>query len=59
MLADGQPVFTQRMQGSDPPRDIQVPMEGVEQVTLLVEPGAELDLADHADWCDVRFVRNR
>jgi hypothetical protein len=59
VLADGQPVFTQRMRGSDPPRDIQVPLEGVEQVTLLVEPGAELDLADHADWCEVRFVRKR
>jgi hypothetical protein len=28
-------------------------------VTLLVEPGEGLDLADHADWCDARFIKNR
>ena len=32
---------------------------GREQVTLLVEPGEGLDLADHADWCDVRFIKEQ
>ena len=59
VLADGEPVFSRRMRGSDPPTDIQLSISGREQVTLIVEPGAGLDLADHANWCDVRFVRSR
>jgi hypothetical protein len=27
------------------------------QVTLIVEPGEDLDLADHANWCDARVIR--
>jgi hypothetical protein len=26
-------------------------------VRFIVEPGEGLDLADHANWCDLRFVR--
>jgi len=26
-------------------------------VWLIVEYGEELDLADHADWADARFIR--
>ncbi len=59
VLADGQPLFSRRMRASDPPADIQLSIIGREQVTLIVEPGEGLDLADHANWCDVRFVRKR
>jgi hypothetical protein len=57
VLGDGQPVFTKRVKGNDPPQDIQVEIGRFDQVTLLVDPGADLDLADHANWCDVRFIR--
>jgi len=59
VLVDGQPLLTQRVKGKDPPQDIQVPISGREQITLVVEPGEGLDLADHADWCDARFLKNR
>jgi hypothetical protein len=59
VLGDGQPLYTQRMTGADPPRDLRVEIGGHKQVTLLVEPGEDLDLADHADWCDIRFIKNR
>jgi len=59
VLADGQPLFTRRMKGTDSPEDIELPITGREQVTLIVEPGEGLDLADHADWCDARFIKNR
>jgi NPCBM/NEW2 domain-containing protein len=59
ILADGQSVFTRRMKGQDPPHELSVPITGKGQITLLVEPGEGLDLADLADWCDVRFVKNR
>jgi hypothetical protein len=59
VLGDGQPLFTRQMKGSDAALDISVPIAGMQQVTLLIEPGADLDLADHADWCDVRFIKNK
>ncbi len=59
VLADGQQVFERRMKGSDPPHELSLPIAGREQVTLVVEPGEGLDLADLADWCDVRFIKNR
>jgi hypothetical protein len=59
VLGDGQPIFSQRMKGADEAQDIAVPIAGLQQVTLLVEPGVDLDLADHADWCDARFIKNK
>jgi len=57
VLGDGKELYRQRVSGHDEPRDVQVDVAGIDQVTLLVEPGVELDLADHADWCDARFIR--
>jgi len=59
VLADGQPLVSRRMKGSDSPEEISVTISGREHVTLLVEPGEGLDLADHANWGDVRFIKNR
>jgi hypothetical protein len=58
VLADGESVFTRRVKGTDPPQDIQVEIPRAKRVTLLVEAGVGLDLGDHADWCDVRFIKN-
>ena len=58
VLADGEPVFTRRVKGTDPPQEIQVEIPRAKQVTLAVEAGAGLDLSDHADWCDVRFIKS-
>jgi hypothetical protein len=59
VLTDGERVFSRRMKAGEAPADVQLSITGREQVTLIVEPGAGLDLADHANWCDVRFVRKR
>ncbi len=56
---DGVRLFSERVRGSDPPRDIQVPVTRAKQITLVVLPGADLDLADHADWADVRLLKNK
>ena len=56
---DGQPVFSERVRGTDPPRDIQIPLARAKQITLAVLPGADLDLADHADWALVRLLKNK
>lgn len=57
VAAGGKEVFRQRMTGRDAPKTISIPIAGEEKVTLIVEPGEDLDLADHANWCDARFVR--
>lgn len=58
VLADGEAVFTRRVKGTDPPQEIQVEIPRAKQVELVVESGAGLDLGDHADWCDVRFIKS-
>ncbi|MBC7855482.1 MAG: NPCBM/NEW2 domain-containing protein [Pirellulaceae bacterium] len=58
VVADGETVFTRRVKGTDPPQEIQVEIPRAKRVTLAVEAGAGLDLGDHADWCDVRFIKN-
>ena len=58
VLADGEAVFTRRVKGTDPPQEIQVEIPRAKQVVLVVDAGAGLDLGDHADWCDVRFIKN-
>jgi hypothetical protein len=59
VLLDGQKLFSERVRGSDPPKEIQVPVARGKQVSLVVLPGADLDLADHADWADVRLLKNK
>jgi hypothetical protein len=59
VLADGEPLLTRRMKGTDPPKEIQLAITGREKVTLMVEPGEGLDLADHADWCEARFIKQK
>ncbi len=54
---DGQELFSQRLKGSDAPLDLRVNVKGMKKVTLLVEPGEDLDLADLVNWCDLRFLR--
>ena len=57
VLADGKELLRERLTGSDAPRDVQVDVSGATQITLLVEIGGDLDLADHADWCDARLIK--
>lgn len=57
VLGDGQSLFSRRMKGSDAPHEMQINIAGVRQITLLVEPGADLDLSDHADWGDLRMIK--
>jgi hypothetical protein len=58
-VADGEELLKQRMTSEDGPQRIDVPIRGRAEVTLLVEPGADLDLADYADWAEARFIRER
>jgi hypothetical protein len=57
VLADGRELFRQRVRGGEALREVQLDLTDAKQITLLVEPGADLDLADHADWCDARLLK--
>ncbi len=57
VLGDGEELLRKRMKGTDPPSELRVDIQGVKQLALLVEPGDDLDLGDHADWCDACFIR--
>ena len=55
--ADGQELLRQRVRGNEPALDIKLKISGAKQLTLIVEPGEDLDLADHADWANARLLR--
>lgn len=57
VLGDGKELYVHRVRGTDAAREIKVDVKGVKQITLVVDPGEDLDLADHANWCDARLIR--
>jgi hypothetical protein len=59
ILGDGQTLFEKRLQGSDSPHEINLEIRGASELTLIVEPGEGLDLADRADWADARLLREK
>lgn len=56
---DGIELWSKRVRGSDGPQEIDVDITGMKEVELLVYPGEEFDLGDHADWCDARFLKTK
>jgi hypothetical protein len=58
VVASGEQVlFRKRMRGGEPAELIKVDISGLTNVTLRVEAGEDLDLADHADWGDACFLQ--
>jgi hypothetical protein len=54
---DGIELWSARVKGSEVAREIDVDISGIKVVSLVVEPGEAFDLADHANWCDARFIK--
>lgn len=58
ILTDNREAFSSGpVTGKDEPRPILVDVARAKQVRLIVEFGDELDLGDHADWANARFIR--
>lgn len=54
---DGKEVFTSpSLTGESDPVPVRVDVRGAKLVTLRVEPTADGQRADHADWADARFI---
>jgi hypothetical protein len=54
---DGQELLRQSVRGTDPPRRLIVDIRDVDELELIVEYGDDLDLADHANWCEACLIR--
>jgi hypothetical protein len=59
VLLDGEEAFAQRLKGTDSPVQIKIELKKAKQLTLVVEPGADLDFADHLNWCDARWLKSK
>jgi hypothetical protein len=55
VMGDGRSLFQLAITGKETPREISLDIEGIEELTLIVEAGEDLDLSDHADWADARI----
>jgi hypothetical protein len=56
---DGIELWSGRVTGMSGPQAVDVSIRGIDNVELEVVPGEEFDLADHANWCDARFIKSK
>jgi hypothetical protein len=56
---DGIELWSQRIRSGDEPVPVDVDISNVTELRLIVEPGAQLDLGDHADWCNARLLKTK
>jgi len=56
---DGIELWSERVTGGGGPLEIDVDIEGIKEIVLVVSPGAEFDLGDHANWGEARFLKTK
>ena len=59
VVGDGINLWEKRVRGTDDPLPISVDISGMRMVELIVRPGEQFDLADHANWCEARFTKSK
>ncbi|MED5584966.1 MAG: NPCBM/NEW2 domain-containing protein [Verrucomicrobiota bacterium] len=57
VLCENREVFRKRKRGGEPADLIKVDIKGASDVTLRVDYGEDLDIADHADWGEACFIQ--
>jgi hypothetical protein len=57
VYGDGRELFQARLAAGDEGKPISVDITNCRHVDLEVRPGANLDIGDHLNWCDARFIR--
>jgi hypothetical protein len=58
VIADDRECFNSGpVTGHDPPRTILVDIGPARRLQLIVDLGDDLDIGDHADWCNLRLIR--
>jgi len=57
VLGDGRQLYTSGpVSGREDARLVRLPVDDVDKLTLLVEPAANLDVGDWADWASARVI---
>ena len=56
---DGITLWSKRIRGGDTAVEIDVDISGIREVALVVDPGEQFDLADHAEWARARFLKTQ
>lgn len=59
VLGDGIELWSKRIKADEGPAKIDVEISGMKQVSLVVYPGEQFDLGDHANWCNARFLKTK
>jgi len=54
---DDQVLLEAALTGKDPPRELDLDLTGARRLTILVDFGEDLDVADHLDLCEARIVK--
>jgi len=54
---DGAVLFERAVTGVDPPLPVELDIQGVRRLTITVDFGQQLDVADHLDVCEARVVK--
>lgn len=58
VLGDGIRLWSRRIKATDDPVPVSVDITGIKRVALMVEPGEQFDLGDHANWAMARFTKS-
>ena len=59
VVSDGISLWSSRVTATQDPIAVDVDITGMQNIELIVEPGEQFDLADHADWANARFVKTQ
>lgn len=54
---DQKVLFDAAIAGGDPPRTLDIDLRGVRRLSILVDFGEDMDLADHLDLCDAKLIK--
>jgi hypothetical protein len=57
IYGDDRVLLEATLTGADPPRPVDLDLDGVRRITLLADFGAEMDVADHLDLCEARILK--
>lgn len=59
VVSDGETLFEADLTGVDSPSQVDLDISGKDEIELIIEFGKDfLDLSDHVNWCDARFIKN-
>jgi hypothetical protein len=56
---DGIELWSKQVVATADPHNIDLDIDGYREIEIIVEPGKHLDMADHVDFADARFLKTK